>query len=115
QQNAVGKTEDGCVRADAERECRDDDERESITLEEYAHAVRNIAQNIFEESDATRITTLFFRLVHATESFQGRTASVFGSHTVFDVLLGQSIKMKAQLFVEFLVQLVAMSQRAPAT
>ena len=68
QQNAVGKTEDRRVRADAESQSQHDDDRESVTLEQHAQAVRNIAHEILDESNAACIAAFFFRLFDATRT-----------------------------------------------
>src|SRR5689334_10648402 len=115
QQDAVRETEDRSVGADAERERQHDDDRERVTLRQDASAVGNVAHEVVDQANAARAATLFLRLIDTTETSQRRVTRVFRRHAAFHVLLGISFEVKAQLFVELLVQLVFASERAPAT
>ena len=50
--NAIGKTEDRGVCADAESESQDDDDREGITLQQHSQTVAGIAHQILDQSNA---------------------------------------------------------------
>src|SRR5262249_25683296 len=80
-QHRIHDAENRVVRADAERQREDGDQRHDRMLEQHPQRVAQILPQSFQPMSNTRIPYFFFDLFPAAEFDQGRAARVFWIET----------------------------------
>src|SRR5262249_24410686 len=95
------QAEDHRVDADAERQRQHGYRGETRTLAERAHAVANVTYYIFNQLNATRVTTAFFYELQAAKGSNGRYTGFRGSHSLRRSFLDFALDVAANLLVQF--------------
>jgi hypothetical protein len=114
EQNGVGQAVDGGVRADAERECQDADSGESRAAAQHPRGITHVLHRRLDDADPARVATRFLRPVHAAEVASNDAPRLGGLHASRDKVLDLLLQVKAQLVVEFLLDLRLPRERSPA-
>src|SRR5262249_34940869 len=114
-QHRIHDAENRRVRADAERQREDGDQRHDRMLEQHPQRVAQILPQSFQPMSNTRIPYFFFDLFPAAEFDQGRAARVFWIETVLDLLLNEHFKISFNLFRQILFLSSLVEQVAPET
>src|SRR5262245_30581666 len=97
--HAVPHAEDRRVRANAQRQRQDRQQREPRIAAQYARAEPHVLPQRFERAVAFDIAALFFESLNPAKTAQGRLAGLFRAHPAPHVLLGLHLQMEAQLAI----------------
>src|SRR5690606_3742618 len=107
EQNAVDDREDRGVRADAERQQRENADGEPDVAPERAKRLARVAHEVIEQRDAPCVAALVLAPLDAAERAQRGATRLVRRHAGSDVLLRLPLDVVAQLFVELLLDLAA--------
>src|SRR6185436_10567440 len=76
-QHGVDYAEDRHIGADAHTERQNGDQREARILEQHSRAVAHVLPDLFQEADATHISTFFLHPLNAAKATESRKPSLF--------------------------------------
>jgi hypothetical protein len=115
QEQRVHETEDGGVRADAERERQHRREREDRVAPQQPRAIPHILNDRFHERTGARVANVLLHRIDAAELYGRGAPRLLGPHTRFHFLLGEQRVSRCQLLLEVAVHGIAMHEIAPET
>src|SRR5262245_17073252 len=115
EQHRIHHAENRRVRADAERQREDGDQRHDRMLEQHPQRVAQILPQRFQLMPHTRIPDFFFDLFPAAEFDQGRAARFVWVETFIDLLLDEHLQIGVNLFRQLLFFPSLAEQVAPET
>src|SRR5262249_43114166 len=105
QQGSADPTEHSGIGGDAERQCKNDDGRESESLAEATQAVTQILPENFNERFPTYGPKQFFRGIHVTMIQSDGPTSFPGTHAAPDLFFGGHFKVAAKLLIQLTIDL----------
>ena len=111
EQHAVDHAEHRGIRADAQAEHQDGDQREARLTPEGPRRVAHRARGPIEPQQSALVAALFAHAVHAAKSRPGVASGLVGRLALLDQALGLQVEMELQLGVELIVELLTLAPR----
>src|SRR5277367_6938502 len=103
EQGFFRESEDGGVRADAEREGEDGDGGESGRFAKDAQSVADVGVKRFQPEAAALLVAVLFHAVQRAELQHGLAARYFGRQAGGDVCRSLPLEVETQLVAQFLI------------
>src|SRR5215510_9165926 len=102
QQYAIDNAEYGCIRADAESQSGNGDNRKARVLTQTSQRKPKVTPRIVQPNKRVLITIGFLQLINSTKCASGSAAGLFDCHA----LLNKSVFEARQMFMYFVVKLL---------
>jgi len=104
EENGVNDGENRGIRANAESEGEYRDGREAGAALQHAEREATIASTFVQPANDVDVASVFLEECGVAEAFLGVVTRILGGHAGGEVVRGAHFKMRAQLFVEILIQ-----------
>ena len=111
QQHGIHHAEDGRVRADAQGQSDDGNNRERRAATQHAEAVADVLPDGFHQNDSSNIASSLFDLLDAAEVGHRFGTSRLRRHPLFDELLSLHVDVKSNFVIKLGLKLLAMNDR----
>src|SRR5437667_12744564 len=105
QHYSVDGAEDGGVRADAQSQSQNGDNRESRAAPQLTQPVARVLDQRLDHGEPSLFPICLLYLLDSAKGAEGGVACFFGSHSLPPILLDQHLQVGAHFLVEFLLKL----------